>query len=89
MNTSLKTILLLAFTFMLSVPAAFSSVSEILNADKGAHYSLTNLKLSPKQFNKAYKAEKREYRQVKTNTFNRMIKKRHGSRFYRWIQRNF
>lgn len=87
MKTILTIILAFASIFMLTSTGSFANGS--YKPEKGVNYSLTNHHLSPKQFSKSYKAEKREYRTMKNTSFSKMMKKRHGSRLYRWIQRNF
>jgi hypothetical protein len=87
MKTILTIFLAFARIFMLTSNDAKANGS--FKAEKGVCYSLTNLQLSPKQFSKSYKAEKREYQSIKNTSFHKMMKKRHGSRLYRWIQRNF
>jgi len=87
MKTILTTFLAFASIFMLSSTGSIANGS--YKPEKGVSYSLTNHHLSPKQFSKSYRAEKREYKTMKNTSFNKMMRKRHGSRLYRWIQRNF
>jgi hypothetical protein len=55
----------------------------------GVHYRLTNFRLTPKQFSKGYKAERREYRSIRENSTRQMLKRQKGTWFQRWYNRNF
>jgi len=87
MKTVLTIFLIFVSFFLLT--SNDSIANGTFKPEKGVYYSLTNLHLSPRQFSKSYKAEKREYKTMKNTSFNKMMRKRHGSRLYRWIQRNF
>jgi hypothetical protein len=85
-----KLVLLLVFTIVVTgIDARVQASGKPGHQSRSAHYSLTRFHLTPRQFSKAYHAEKREYKSVKSTNFRRMMKKRHGSRFYRWFSRNF
>jgi len=79
---------ILAFVFSISLSSS-AGIFGKSNSGKSAHYTLTPLHLTPKQFIKGIKAEKREIKHQQTSSFHKMMKKRHGSRFYRWLHKTF
>jgi hypothetical protein len=89
MKTFLQTLLLLAFSFVLIFTPAKAEFSANIRPTKGVKYSLTQQHISPKQFRKGYSAQKRDYQTMKETSFRKMMRKRHGSRFYRWIHKIF
>jgi hypothetical protein len=85
-----KFVLILVLTIVVTgIGAQVQAFGKPGHQSKSAPYSLTRFHLTPRQFSKAYHAEKREYRSIKSSNFRRMMKKRHGSRLYRWFHRNF
>jgi hypothetical protein len=56
---------------------------------KGVNYTLTQEKITPKQFKKGYKAEKQEFAETKTRSTKKMLRKKHGTWVQRWWRRHF
>ena len=56
---------------------------------KGVNYTLTQQKITPKQFRKGYKAEKHEFAAIKNTSTKKMLRKKHGTWIQRWWRRHF
>ena len=56
---------------------------------KGVNYTLTQQKITPKQFKKGYKAEKHEFAVIKSTSTKKMLRKKHGTWIQRWWRRHF
>lgn len=54
-----------------------------------SHHTYTIFRLSPKQFSKGYQAEKREHGIQASQSTKKMLRKRKGTWFQRWYNRNF
>jgi len=79
---------ILAFVFSIS-PSSNAGIFGKRRTQKTVHYTLTKLHLTPKEFFKGFRAEKKEIKHQQTSSFHKMMKKRHGSRFQRWLRRTF
>lgn len=54
-----------------------------------SHHTYTIFRLSPKQFSKGYQAEKKEHGILMSHSTKKMLRKRNGTWFQRWYNRNF
>jgi len=83
-NASLLLVIIAFFAF------GFSSLSFARNGNSyGKSYTYTNLRLTPKQFSKGYKAEKRQHNTVKSTSHKKFQKRKKGSWLERWLSRNY
>ena len=75
-----------AFVFAGSI--AQSAFAARPDQKKGVCYVLTALHMSPKQFAKAYRAEKKENAKWMERSHRRMMQKQHGWNFFQYRAEN-
>ncbi len=75
-----------AFVFVASFAQDASAASP--DKKKGVCYLLTALHLTPKQFAKAYRAEKKENAKWMERSHRRMMQKQHGWNFFQYRVEN-
>ena len=80
------TITFAAFVFV----ASFVQVASAASPDKkkGTCYVLTGLHLTPKEFAKAYRAEKKENARWMERSHRKMMQKQHGWNFFQYRAEN-
>lgn len=87
MNTRIFSI-----AFIFSLFLLFSS--NLLASDKSRHHKsnhgiFTFMKLTNRQFERGYHAEREDHKNHNKTISRKMQRKQKGGRFYRWYHRNF
>jgi hypothetical protein len=88
MNASAKIFRFAMAVFFFAAVFVHQSSASHPDKKKGATYKLTSHHLSPKQFEKAYQAERKENARLMERSHRKMAHKQHGWGFFRYRAEN-